>query len=138
MAIASSVVDASGAEVSARGSSGKPVERTEFWFLVVALIFVTAGGVLGCWLGSSSHHASPVVLRHGITVFALLYVGAQVIERLLVPRADVTASRLRRVFCLFSFARAGESSRTTRARGPLNNRRHCVPQIHQGWVASAP
>jgi hypothetical protein len=59
------------------------------------------------------------------------------IERLLVPRAAVTASRLRRVLYLFSVATPGEGWRTSRARGPLNNRRPLVSQIHRGWVPSA-
>jgi hypothetical protein len=59
------------------------------------------------------------------------------IERLLVPRAAVTASWLRRALYLFSFATPGEEWRTSRARGPLNNRRPLVSQIHRGWVPSA-
>ena len=55
------------------------------------------------------------------------------IERLLVSRAAVTASWLRRVY-LFSFGRRGVGSRTSRIEGPLNNRRPPMPQIHQGWV----
>ena len=60
------------------------------------------------------------------------------IERLLVPRAAATASSLSRVLCLFGFARPGEGSRASRTPGPLNNRRLRVPQIHPGWVPSAP
>jgi len=60
------------------------------------------------------------------------------IERLLVSRAAVTVSRLRRVLCLFSFARPGEGWRASRTQGPLSNRRPRVPQIHPGWVPSAP
>jgi hypothetical protein len=59
------------------------------------------------------------------------------IERLLVPRAAVTASWARRALYLFSFATPGEEWRTSRARGPLNNRRPLVPKIHRGWVPSA-
>ena len=62
----------------------------------------------------------------------------QQIERLLLSRAAVTASRLRRVLYLFSFGRHGVGSRTSRIQGPLNNRRPSMPQIHQGWVPSAP
>jgi hypothetical protein len=51
------------------------------------------------------------------------------IERLLVSRAAVTALWLRRVICLFSFARPGEGWRASRTRGP---------QIHPGWIPSAP
>ena len=60
------------------------------------------------------------------------------IERLLVSRAAVTASSLSRVLCLFGFARPGEGWRASRTPGPLNNRRPRVPQIHPGWVPSAP
>jgi hypothetical protein len=59
-------------------------------------------------------------------------------ERLLVSSAAVTASWLRRVLRLFRFARSGAGSRTSRTRGPLNNRRPRAPKIHQGWVPSAP
>jgi hypothetical protein len=60
------------------------------------------------------------------------------IERLLVSRAAVTAARLRWIFYLFTFATPGEGWRSNRTRGPLNNRRPRLPQIHQGWVPSAP
>ena len=42
------------------------------------------------------------------------------LERLLMPRAAVARSWLRRVVCLFSF---GYGSREDRTRGPLSNRR---------------
>ena len=58
------------------------------------------------------------------------------IERLLLPRAAVTAWA-RRALYLFSFATPGEGWRTSRARGPLNIRRPLVPKIHQGCVPSA-
>jgi len=57
------------------------------------------------------------------------------IERLLVSRAAVTVSWLRRILYLFSF---GVGSRTSQIQGPLNNRRPRMPQIHQGWVPSVP
>ena len=60
------------------------------------------------------------------------------IERLLVSRTAVTALSLSRVLCLFGFARPGEGWRASRTPGPLNNRRLRVPQIHPGWVPSAP
>jgi hypothetical protein len=59
------------------------------------------------------------------------------IERLLVPRATVAASWLRRVLGLSSFGRPGEGARSSRTRGPLINRRPLVPEMHQGWVPSA-
>jgi hypothetical protein len=55
-----------------------------------------------------------------------------------VSRAAVTASRLSRVICLFSFVRPGEGWRASRTRGPLRNRRPLMPQIHPGWVPSDP
>ena len=60
------------------------------------------------------------------------------IERLLVSRAAVTASRHRRVLYLFSFGRRGVGSRTSRIQGRLNTGRPRMPQIHQGWVPSVP
>jgi hypothetical protein len=56
------------------------------------------------------------------------------IERLLVPRAAVTAFWLRRVFCRFRFAGHGVGSRGRQTRGPLSNRRPSrMPQTHQTW-----
>ena len=56
------------------------------------------------------------------------------IERLLVPRAAVTASWLRRVLCRFSFGIYGDRSRGNRTRGPLSNRRSSrLPTIHEVW-----
>jgi hypothetical protein len=59
------------------------------------------------------------------------------IERLLVSRAALTASWLRRVLYLSSLGGFGVGSRTSRIQGPLSNRRPRMPQIHQGWVPSA-
>ena len=59
-------------------------------------------------------------------------------ERLLVSRAAVTVSSLSWVLCRFRFARPGEGWRASRTPRPLNNRRPRVPQIHPGWVPSAP
>ena len=60
------------------------------------------------------------------------------IEQLLVSRTVVPASSLSQVLCHFGFARPGESWRASRTGGPLSNRRPRVPQIHTGWVPSAP
>ena len=60
------------------------------------------------------------------------------IERLLVPRAAVTASWLRRVVCIGRLGTQGENSQTSRTRGPLIIRRPRTPRIRQGWVPSAP
>jgi hypothetical protein len=57
-------------------------------------------------------------------------------ERLLVSRAAMTASWLRRVLYLFSFGRRGVGLPTSLIQAPLNNRRPRMPQIHQGWVPS--
>jgi hypothetical protein len=54
------------------------------------------------------------------------------IERLLVLRAAVTDSYLRRVLWLFSFGRSGEGSRARRTRGTrgtLSNQRPCLPPL---------
>jgi hypothetical protein len=56
------------------------------------------------------------------------------IERLLVPRAAATDSRLRRVLCLFSFGRSGEGSRARRTRGSLSNQRPRLRQIQEVWL----
>ena len=56
------------------------------------------------------------------------------IERLLVLRAAVTDSWLRRVLWLFSFGRSGEGSRARRTRGTLSNQRPRLPQIQEVWV----
>jgi hypothetical protein len=57
------------------------------------------------------------------------------IERLLVPRAAVTASWLRRVLRRFTVAGHGVSSRGRQIRGPLSNRRPShMPQTHKGWA----
>jgi hypothetical protein len=53
------------------------------------------------------------------------------IERLLVLRAAVTNSWLRRVLWLFSFGRSGEGSRARRTRGTLSNQRPRLPQIQE-------
>ena len=57
------------------------------------------------------------------------------IERLLVPRAAVTASWIRRALCLFSSGRYGAASQGSRTRGPLSNRRPSrIPKIQQDWL----
>ena len=56
------------------------------------------------------------------------------IERLLVLRAAVTDTWLRRVLWLFSFGRSGEGSRACRIRGTLSNQRPRLPQLQEVWV----
>jgi hypothetical protein len=57
------------------------------------------------------------------------------IERLLVPRAPLTASWLRRVLCLFSSGRYGEARQGNRTRGSLSNRRPSrMPKIQEDWI----
>ena len=54
------------------------------------------------------------------------------IERLLVPRAAVTNSRLRRVFYLFRLGIYGNASPGSQTTGPLSNQRPSrLPKIHQ-------
>ena len=59
------------------------------------------------------------------------------IERLLAPRAAMTASWFRWILCLSSFGEPGEGSRAGRIRRPLSNRRPRMPQIPSGWAPSA-
>lgn len=57
------------------------------------------------------------------------------IERLLVPRAAVTDSWLRRALCLFSFGIYGEARRANRTRGPLSHRRPShMSKIQEDWI----
>jgi hypothetical protein len=56
------------------------------------------------------------------------------IERLLVLRAAVTDSWLRRVLWLFSFGRSGGGSRARRTRGTLSNQRPRLPQMQEVWL----
>jgi hypothetical protein len=55
----------------------------------------------------------------------------QRIERLLVPRAAVTNSWLRRVFYLFRLGIYGNASRGNQTRGPERSLPSCLPKIHQ-------
>ena len=56
------------------------------------------------------------------------------IERLLLLRAAVSDTWLRRVLWLFSFARPGEGSRTRRTRRTLSTQRPNLPQIQEVWL----
>ena len=58
------------------------------------------------------------------------------IERMLVPRAAVTASRLRwAALGLFSSVRYGAGSQGSRTRGPLSNWRPSrMPKIQEDWI----
>jgi hypothetical protein len=57
------------------------------------------------------------------------------IERLLVPRAAMTASRLRRTLGLFSFGLYGEARRGNRTKGPLSHRRPSrMSKIQEDWI----
>jgi hypothetical protein len=56
------------------------------------------------------------------------------IERLLVLRAALTDTLLRRVLWLFSFGRSGEGSRARRTGRTLSNHRPRLPQIQDVWV----
>ena len=60
------------------------------------------------------------------------------IERLLVPRAAVTNSRLRRVFYLFRLGIHGNASPGSQTTGPLSNQRPSrLPKIHQVFNAAS-
>lgn len=86
MAVATSRVD-SAAVVQAAGKSGKTGTSTEtsYWLLALGLL---ALGIVAAYVLQREHwQVAPIALRSGISVFAALYVGAQLIERLLVPIA---------------------------------------------------
>jgi hypothetical protein len=52
-----------------------------------------------------------------------------------VPRAAVTASRLRRALGLFSSVRYGAGAQGSRTRGPLSNRRPSgMPKTQEDWI----
>lgn len=58
-------------------------------------------------------------------------------ERLLVPRAAVTSSWLRRALGLFGVSAYGKGIRGYRTRGPLRNRRPSpMPRIHHRLVGA--
>ena len=59
------------------------------------------------------------------------------IERLLVLRAALTDTPLRRVLWLFSFGRLGEGLRARRTGRTLSNHRPRLPQIQDVWSKSA-
>ncbi len=88
MAVASSNVDGT-TRVLSSGTSAKPETKTEGEYFLLALFFVAVGGLLGwyCSTNSSLHIADVAKLNAGISVFALVYVAAQVVERILVPIA---------------------------------------------------
>jgi hypothetical protein len=80
--------------VTASGVSGKPETKTEIEYYVLAIAVVVIGAVAGwiCSTRSSLHVTEVAQLNSGISVFALLYVGAQVVERILVPIAPLATS----------------------------------------------
>lgn len=59
------------------------------------------------------------------------------LERLVVPRAVVTASWFARMVCLFGFGRSVDGSQTGQIHGPLSNRLPRNPQISRCWATSA-
>jgi hypothetical protein len=61
------------------------------------------------------------------------------IERVLVSRAGVTHSWLRRLLCLFSVGICGGEPQDGRTRGPLSNRRSSrIPTILEVWRLEQP
>jgi hypothetical protein len=61
------------------------------------------------------------------------------IERLLVSRAGVTHSWLRRLLCLFGVGVCGGEPQDGRTRGPLSNRRPSrMPTILEVWRLEQP
>jgi hypothetical protein len=91
MAVAVSQVDESGAKVSAPGKSGKPVRQTEQFYYLLAVGIVMAGALASFILEHEGWHVSIVKLQAGVSAFAALYVGSQLIERILVPIAPIAA-----------------------------------------------
>ena len=92
MASATSTIDGT-SNVLATGTSGKPETKTEREYYVIAVGMVVAGGIVA-WLCTSQgwHIGTPGKLASGMSVFALLYVAAQVIERILVPLAPLAST----------------------------------------------
>ena len=91
MAVVASQVEDGGAKVSAPGKSGKPVKQTEPFYYLLAVGIVVAGAVVSFILEHEGWHVSIVKLQTGISAFAALYVGSQLIERILVPIAPIAA-----------------------------------------------
>jgi hypothetical protein len=91
MAVVTSHVDDSGTKVSAPGKSGKPIKQTEPLYYGVAFGFVVVGAALSFLVEHEGWHAGIVELSTGISAFAALYVGAQLIERILVPIAPIVS-----------------------------------------------
>ena len=69
-------------DVVEAGGTEKPLTRAELRYLVAAFLFVVVGAVAGILLDDGKRHYTP---PDGVSVFALVYVAAQAIERLLEP-----------------------------------------------------
>ena len=108
-------VDEGGLGVAAgAGSTGKPLTRPEFAYLALAFLFVGVG-----WLAAvevDHHvHAAPYHPAEGVSVFAIFYIVAQALERLLEP---LTA---------FYGATTPKATATANVRG-LTTKSHAVKQ----------
>jgi hypothetical protein len=69
----------------AAGNSGKPLTRPEREYMVLVALLVVIGAVVGILLDDGKRMYSP---PDGVSIFALFYIGAQAIERLLEPLAS--------------------------------------------------
>jgi hypothetical protein len=64
------------------GKTGKPLTRPELGYLAIVLVAVVVGAVVGIVLDDGKRVYSP---PDGVSIFALFYIAAQAIERLLEP-----------------------------------------------------
>lgn len=64
------------------GGTRKPLTRAELTYLAAAVLFVVVGAVVGIAVDDGKRHYIP---PDGVSIFALFYVAAQAIERLLEP-----------------------------------------------------
>jgi hypothetical protein len=69
----------------AAGNSGKPLTRPEREYMLLVVLLVVIGAVVGILLDDGKRMYSP---PDGVSIFALFYIGAQAIERLLEPLAS--------------------------------------------------
>jgi len=69
-------------EIMRAGNSGKPLTRPEVPYLVAAGAFLVVGALIGIALDDGTREYTP---PDGVTIFALVYIVAQAIERALEP-----------------------------------------------------
>jgi hypothetical protein len=83
--------DGEGAVVAAEavavdaGNSGKPLTRPEAGYLILIVAALAVGAILGIWIDDGKRMYTP---PDGVSIFALFYIAAQAIERLLEPLAN--------------------------------------------------